>query len=134
MSQEFYLWDPKEEKYNPEMSFNEQMDPKTLKILEIGENGKIENLAARKRFLIFALKNSRYLTIEDAGSISKLTGTDTRWVNECIYKLRDSISDKEIRLKKLVKKRNKAFYRIFGFYTNFFIYIYCIIYKCNQVI
>ncbi|MBN1523677.1 MAG: hypothetical protein JW904_04270 [Spirochaetales bacterium] len=90
-------------------------------ILQINKEGKITDPAAKKRFLCFALKQSRHHTDDEIGLIARITDYPPEWIREKVDVLKDKLSQQEHRHKNLTRRRNRLF-----------ISIRCLEYKVNH--
>ena len=79
------------------------------KILDIGARGKIENNAARKRFLFFIAKRVKDLTVDDIELASHLTDYKQAWLHNKLCELKQELKQKEERLARYIERKNKLF-------------------------
>ncbi len=86
-----------------------EIDPKVKKILEINDKGKIDNKAARKRFLFYAAKRADALTPEHIELIAALTNCERRWLEQAVFTLKAQLADKKEHLCRYIQRKNKLF-------------------------
>ncbi len=89
-----------------------EINSRVKKILAISAMGKIENNAARKRFLFFIAKKVKDLTLDDIEFASYLTDYKQNWLHYKLYKLKQELKEKEERLTLYIERKNKLFLKI----------------------
>ncbi|MBN1797150.1 MAG: hypothetical protein JW822_01145 [Spirochaetales bacterium] len=86
-----------------------EINSRIKKILAISAMGKIENNAARKRFLFFIAKKAKDLTVDDIELASHLTDYKQNWLQDKLCELKQELQQKEERLKRYIERKNRLF-------------------------
>jgi hypothetical protein len=84
-------------------------DPRIKKILEINNKGKIDNQAARKRFLLYAVKRADDLTPEHVEMVAALTRCEEQWLRRIVFRFKSELESKQKRLSRYVRRKNSLF-------------------------
>ena len=109
-SQDF--WDVPEDTEAVMRLIDDEPDGEGIRLLGIGEDGRIHNEAAKKRFLFLVMRCVRNLNDRRIEIVARITGCCRCWLKERIQRLMELVGEKEHRLERLWNRRNRAYYRL----------------------
>jgi hypothetical protein len=89
-----------------------EINNRIKKILAISARGKIQNNAARKRFLFFIAKKAKDLTLDDLELVSQLTDYKQNWLHDKMFELKRNLKQREKRLNLYIERKNKLFLKV----------------------
>jgi hypothetical protein len=108
------LWDISNDRSCAHLYKNEKSIPgapaqEVSSIFQFTPEGVIANRGTRKKFLLWALKQSRLLNLPDISLISRYTNIPEDWLMERVEFLKKSLEKQERRLACLRGRRNRLF-------------------------
>ena len=106
------FWDVPEDTEAVIQLFDDESDGRWIRLLGIGEDGRIHNEAAKKRFLFLVMRCVRNLNDRRIEIAARIAGCCRCWLKERVQRLMELVRDKEHRLEMFWNRRNRAYYRL----------------------